>query len=56
MTADAYDNALMVMGLQKAMNFVENRNDLAAYFIYRDKQGKISDTATSSFNKLVNKQ
>lgn len=48
-TADAYDNALMVMGLEKAIAFVEGRTDMAAYFIYRDKQGKISDTATSKF-------
>lgn len=48
-TADAYDNALMVMGLQKAIAFVEARTDMAAYFIYRDRQGKISDTATSKF-------
>lgn len=54
MTADAYDNALMVMGLQKAISFVENRKDMAAYFIYRDKEGRISDTATSRFYKLIN--
>lgn len=53
MTADAYDNALMVMGLQKAMAFIEKRNDMAAYFIYRDKQGKIADTATSRFYQLI---
>lgn len=53
MTADAYDNALMVMGLQKAIAFVEMRKDMAAYFIYRDRQGKISDTATSKFYSFI---
>lgn len=53
MTADAYDNALMVMGLQKAIAFVEQRKDMAAYFIYRDKQGKIADTASSRFARLI---
>ena len=53
MTADAFDNALMVMGLQKAMEFVEKRSDLAAHFIYRDKNGVIKDTMSKRFYKLV---
>lgn len=52
-TADAYDNAFMVMGLQQAMTFLENRKDMAAYFIYKDKNGKIVDTATSRFYKFI---
>jgi thiamine biosynthesis lipoprotein len=52
-TADAYDNAFMVMGLQKAIAFVEKRKEMAAYFIYRDKQGKIADTATSRFYQFI---
>jgi FAD:protein FMN transferase len=51
-TADAFDNALMVMGLQKAMNFVEARKDISAHFIFRRKDGSIGDTASSRFNKL----
>jgi thiamine biosynthesis lipoprotein len=52
-TADAYDNALMAMGLNKAMKFVENRKDLSAHFIYQLPDGKIADTATSRFYKLI---
>lgn len=52
-TADAYDNALMVMGLAKAMEFVEKRPDMAAYFIYRQKDGSIADTATHLFYKFM---
>lgn len=52
-TADAYDNALMVMGLRKAMQFVEQRKDLAAHFIYRTPAGAIADTASSRFLKLL---
>jgi thiamine biosynthesis lipoprotein len=52
-TADAYDNALMVMGLQKAIAFVEKREEMAAYFIYRDKSGKIADTATTRFYRFI---
>jgi FAD:protein FMN transferase len=50
--ADAYDNALMVMGLKKALNFVEKRNHIAAHFIYRKENGAVADTASSQFYKL----
>lgn len=52
MTADAYDNALMGMGLQQAMKFVEGRPDLAAYFIYRNVNGAVADTMSSRFHSL----
>ncbi len=53
MTADAYDNALMLMGLKQALAFVELRKDLAAYFVYKNANGGISDTASSAFSKLM---
>lgn len=53
MTADAYDNAFMVMGLKQSIVFIEARKDMAAYFIYRNKQGKIVDTATSRFYHFI---
>jgi thiamine biosynthesis lipoprotein len=52
-TADAFDNALMVMGLQKALQFVERRNDISAHFIYRTKTGAVADTASTRFYKLL---
>ncbi len=54
-TADAYDNALMVMGLKKAMAFVEARKSLAAYFIYNNN-GVVSDTASKRFSELFEKK
>ena len=53
MTADAFDNALMVMGLQKAMDFVEKRKQLAAHFIYKAKDGTLRDTMSSRFQELI---
>ena len=53
LTSDAYDNALMIMGLKDALAFVEARKDLAAYFIYRKKDGTIGDSASSKFPALV---
>lgn len=52
-TADAYDNALMVMGLKRAIEFVEKRKSIAAHFVYRNKDGNIADTATSRFYPLL---
>lgn len=51
-TADAYDNALMLMGLKKALAFVEQRSDICAHFIYRKKDGSLADTASSRFSQL----
>jgi thiamine biosynthesis lipoprotein len=52
-TADAYDNVLLAMGLSKAMQFVEQRNDMSAYFIYKKTDGTIADTASSKFMNLI---
>lgn len=51
-TADAYDNALMLMGLKVAMKFVDSRKDMAAYFIY-EKDGVIRDTTTANFKNFL---
>ncbi|MFF5379976.1 FAD:protein FMN transferase [Pedobacter suwonensis] len=52
-TADGYDNALMAMHLKDAMAFVESRKNLEAYFVYRQKDGKVADTLTRGFKKLI---
>lgn len=52
-TADAFDNALMVMGIDSALHFTEARRDIAAYFIYKKTDGSIADTATTKFYKLM---
>jgi FAD:protein FMN transferase len=41
------------MGLKKALQFIEQRKDLAAHFIYRTSTGSIADTASSRFYKLL---
>jgi len=53
MTADAYDNALMGMGLTKAMAFLRRHRDLQAYLIYQRPNGAIVDTTTLGFQKLI---
>ncbi|PST83217.1 FAD:protein FMN transferase [Pedobacter yulinensis] len=53
MTADGYDNALMLMGLEQALAFVEKQPELAAYFIYRKPDGNTADTASTRFATLL---
>jgi thiamine biosynthesis lipoprotein len=53
MTADAYDNVFVLMGLQKAVEFINRRRDLAAFFIYRMQDGSIGTYSTKSFNALL---
>ncbi|NML22645.1 FAD:protein FMN transferase [Pseudoflavitalea sp. G-6-1-2] len=50
-TADAYDNALMAMGLKQAFAFLQHHPELEAYFIYRKQDGSIADTGTAGFEK-----
>ncbi len=46
MTADAYATAFMVMGMEKAKRFTEQRNDLDAFFIYSENLEEFSVYAT----------
>jgi FAD:protein FMN transferase len=55
-TADGYDNALMGMGLKKALQFIQTKKDIEAYFIYRQQDGTIKDTSTKGFQVLFNKR
>lgn len=52
-TADGYDNALMGMGLEKALQFVNRQQDMEAYIIYKQATGAVADTATAGFYKLM---
>ena len=52
--ADAFDNALLLLPLKESIQFVESRDDLAAYFIFRDSNGIINGYASSKFKKLLN--
>ncbi len=53
MTADAYDNALMAMGLSKALAFVEKHPELAAHFIYYKDGTQLADTMSRRFLALL---
>jgi len=56
MMADGYATAFMVMGLEKSKNFVEQRNDLDAYFVYSDDQDRLLTYYTKGFQSLIVKE
>ena len=53
MTADAYDNVLMGLGLQQSFQFLKKMRGLDAYFIYKKTDGTLADTATAGFYKVL---
>ncbi len=53
MTADAYATACMVMGLDKAKDFVENQKGVDAYFIYGDEFGNYQVWHTNGPKKYI---
>ncbi|WP_197076706.1 FAD:protein FMN transferase [Hymenobacter terrenus] len=53
LTADAYDNALMGMGLAHALVFLRQHADLQAYLIYQRPDGTTAETATPGFQQLL---
>jgi thiamine biosynthesis lipoprotein len=52
-TADGYATAFMVMGLEKALEFLEGHPDLQAYFIYSDENGGYRVKFTEGFGKIL---
>lgn len=53
-TADAYDNAFMVMGLKRSFEFLNGNKDMEAFFVYKKANGIISDTASVGFYRFLN--
>ncbi|MCF6406052.1 FAD:protein FMN transferase [Chitinophaga filiformis] len=54
-TADGYDNALILMGVEHGLSFIAQHPEygLEAYFIYKDEQGKIRERFSPGFEKLL---
>lgn len=52
-TADGYDNALMAMHVDEALRFVKTVKHMEAYIIYHDKNGKVIDTLSAGFKKMI---
>ncbi len=48
--ADAYATACMVMGLEKALKFVDSRQNMEAFFIFTNEKGEYQTKATDGFS------
>ena len=51
-TADAYDTAFMVMGLDKTKRFLATHPELDAYLLYTDAAGKLQSFVTDGLKNL----
>ncbi len=51
-SADGYDNALMGMGLNKALAFLKKHPELQAFLIYKTKDGIVKSASTKGFKKF----
>lgn len=52
-TADGYDSPIMAMSVQEALDFVASKKGLEAYIIYHKKDGRVADTLTKGFKKMI---
>ena len=52
-TADAYATAFMVMGIEKAKEFLQTNNELEGYFIYSDEEGNMKTFFTNGFERIL---
>jgi thiamine biosynthesis lipoprotein len=54
-TADGFDNALILMGVEKGLSFIQQHPEygLEAYFIFKDGNGKIQERFSPGFEHLL---
>jgi thiamine biosynthesis lipoprotein len=53
MTADALDNAFMVMGVNKAMRLANSLDSIGLYIVYASKEGSLNDTSNAVFTRYL---
>ena len=52
-TADGYATALMVMGLDKSISFLESQHEIDAYLIYSDEEGHFREYFTPAMKSAI---
>ena len=55
-TADAYDNGFMVMGIQSALMLANQSEDLGIYIAYLNADGSLTDTSNAYFKRFLLQQ
>ncbi len=56
MTADAFDTAFMVLGLERSIELANSRDDIEVYFIYADEAGHYKTYASEGLKSLLIKE
>jgi len=51
-TADGYDTAFFVMGLEAVKQFLVNRKDMDVYILYSDEAGQLKTYSTDGLKNL----
>lgn len=52
-TADGYDTAFFVMGLEATKTFLKNRKDIDVYMLYKNEEGRLMSFATDGIKDLI---
>jgi thiamine biosynthesis lipoprotein len=52
-TADGYDTAFFVMGLEATKTFLKNRQDIDVYVLYTNEEGRLMSFATDGIKDLI---
>jgi thiamine biosynthesis lipoprotein len=52
-TADGYDTAFFVMGLEATKTFLKNRQDIDVYMLYTNEEGRLMSFATDGIKDLI---
>ena len=54
-TADALDNVCMVLGPEASLKFLRQYANVEAYLVFEMADGRLADTSTIGFNRLLSK-
>lgn len=52
-TADGYDTAFFVMGLEATKTFLKNRKDIDAYMLFTNEEGELTSFATDGIKDFI---
>ena len=52
-SADALDNAFLVMGVKKTFELLEKNPDFGVYMVYKKSDGSITDTSNAQFQQYI---
>ncbi|MCF0070538.1 FAD:protein FMN transferase [Dyadobacter sp. CY261] len=52
-TADGYDTAFFVMGLETTKTFLKNRKDIDVYMLYTNEEGELTSFMTDGIKDLI---